>query len=171
MSSGEPATTPVPGSSLDPTLSDAGVAGRITIPNDTRNDWTGTHEILGRKADGSNCSPSFDGDTYGGVAWYDDAPNGMIHQMSVSIPIDEMPANDGEQRSGITNGRVAVDFVNDSGFGTLYSGDSTEESDGGSSTIDVVINGNTVTFSFTATTWDDIQFSGQLMCTGMQFGS
>ena len=97
--SSAPITTPVPGSSLDPTLSDAGVAGRVTIQNDTRNDWTGTHEILGRAADGSNCSASFDGNSFAAVAWYDDAPDGMIHQMSVSLPIDELPANNGEQRS------------------------------------------------------------------------
>ena len=47
----------------------------------------------------------------------------MLHQMSVTVPTDDMPANDGEQRNGITNGRVYADFVSESGFGTAYSAD------------------------------------------------
>jgi hypothetical protein len=157
-------TTVVPGSSLDPSKSDAGIAGRTTIVSDTRGDQTGTHEILGVAADGSNCSYSLDGDTFAAVAWYDDAPNGMLHQMSVTVPSDEMPANDGEQRAGISDGRVYADFVSDTGFGTAYYGDATQEN-GGSSTIDIVQNGGGVTFSFSGLTWDGIQFSGQLICS------
>jgi hypothetical protein len=168
-----PITTPIPGSSLDVTQSDAGVAGRLAIPDDTRDDrigtadHTGTSEILGRTSDGSDCSYSFDGDTFTAVAWYDAAPDGMLHQMAVSIPSDEMPANAGEQRSGISNGRVYADFASESGFGTTYSGDATEENNGGSSTIAAVLNADTLTFTFTGTTWDGVDFSGQMICTGV----
>jgi hypothetical protein len=168
-----PITTPVPGSSLDPSLSDAGVAGRFTIAADTRpdrigtDDHSGTSEILGVEADGSDCSFSFSGDEFTAVAWYDDAPNGMLHQLAVSVSTDFIPANDGEQRAGISDGRVYADFSSESGFGTVYSGDSTEESDGGTSTIDVERTGDTLVFTFTGTTWDDIDFSGQMACTGM----
>jgi hypothetical protein len=75
--------------------------------------------------------------------------------------------NDGEQRAGISDGRVYTDFSSESGFGTVYSGDSTEETDGGTSAIDVERSGDTLVFTFTGTTWDDIDFSGQMMCTGM----
>jgi len=130
-------------------------------------DHTGTSEILGRAADGSDCSYSFSGDTFTAVAWYDEAPDGMLHQMAVSVSSDDMPSNDGEQRAGITNGRVYADFVSESGFGTAYSGDSTEESNGGSSTIDAARTADTLVFTFTGTTWDDIDFSGQMICTGI----
>ena len=118
-----PITTLVPGSSLDPSLSDAGVAGRITIVDDTRperigtDDHTGTSEILGREADNSDCSFSLSGDDFTAVAWYDDAPSGMLHQMAVRISTDVIPANDGEQRAGISDGRVYADFSSESGFG------------------------------------------------------
>jgi hypothetical protein len=168
-----PVVTVVPGSSLDVTQSDSGVAGRFTIANGVGEgslrpyDRTGTHEILGRAADGSECSFSFSGDTFGAVAWYDDAPNEMLHQLTVVVPADEMPSNDGEQRAGIADGRVYADFASDQGFGTAYSGDLNEESNGGTSTIDIAQDGDTVTFSFTGTTWDKIDFSGQLICTGV----
>jgi hypothetical protein len=166
-------TTPVPGSSLDPSLSDAGVVGRLTIAHDTRpdrigtDDHTGTSEILGRSADGSDCSFSLGGDDFTAVASYDDAPNGMLHQMAVSVSTDFVPANDGEQRAGVSDGRVYADFSSESGFGTAYSGDSTEETNGGTSTIDIERTGDTLVFTFTGTTWDEIDFSGQMMCSGM----
>jgi hypothetical protein len=168
-----PAVTIVPGSSLDVTQSDSGVAGRFTIANGVGEgslrpyDRTGTHEILGRDADGSDCSYSFSGDTFTAVAWYDDAPNEMLHQLTVVVPADEMPSNDGEQRAGIADGRVYADFSSDQAFGTAYSGDVNEESNGGTSTIDVVQKGDTITFSFSGTTWDKIDFSGQMICAGV----
>ena len=91
----------------------------------------------------------------------------MLHQMAVRVSTDFIPANDGEQRAGITDGRVYADFSSESGFGTAYSGDSSEETNGGTSTIDAERDGDTLVFTFTGTTWDDIEFSGQMMCTGM----
>lgn len=166
QASGEPRTTPVPGSSLDPDLSDSGIAARVTIENDTRGGRTGTHEILGVADDGSECSQTFEGDEFSAVAWYDDAPAGMIHQFSVSMPIDELPANPGESRRAITDGSVYIDFVSDSGFGTAYGG-SVDKGDGSSSIIDVTQTDEWLVFDFTATTWDKINFSGQLICEGM----
>lgn len=168
-------TTPVPGSSIDVTQSDAGIVGRLTIEDDTRpqrigtDDHTGTSEIIGRADDGSSCDFGF-GDDFNAVAWYNDAPNGMLHQMSISVPVDEMPANDGEQRAGITDARMYADFVSESGFGTAYSGDSTEADNGGSSKMDISFDAGTLTFTFTGTTWDDIAFSGQLICSGVDLG-
>ena len=169
MPTSAPIRTPIPGSTLDPSLSDAGVAGRITIPNDTRdanNNRTGTSEILGLADDGSDCDYSLDGTEFTAVAWYDAAPNGMLQQMAVTIGTDFLPANDGEQRMGITNGSVYADFVSESGFGTAYGG-ALSKGDGSSSSIDVAMTGTTLVFTFTGTTWDGITFSGQMMCTNM----
>ena len=158
-----PIRTPVPGSSLDPALSDSGIVGRITMPNDARNGWSGTYEILGVAADGSECSYSLDGNEFTAVAWYASAPNGMLHQMSVTVPTDEMPANDGEQRAGITDGSVYADFVSDSGFGTAYTG-AEAKGDGSTSKIDIGQSGILLTFSFSGSTWDQVDFTGQMMC-------
>jgi hypothetical protein len=172
-----PVTTPVPGSSLDVTQSDAGVVGRLTIEDDTRpdrigtDDHTGTSEIIGLAADGSDCDFSFSGDQFSAVAYYSDAPIGMLRQMSVYLPTDEMPANDGEQRAGIVDGGVYADFNSESGFGTTYSGDATQENDPGSSTIDIAVDGDSVVFTFTGATWDEIAFSGQMICSGVDLGS
>jgi hypothetical protein len=168
--SSAPVVTIVPGSSLDPSQADSGIAGRITIPDDTRvfsDKFTGTHEVLGVAADGSDCSYSFSGDTFTANAEYDNAPVGMLYQLLVGVPADEMPSNDGEQRSGIQDGRVRADFHSSSGIGGSYSGAATDTSDPGMSTIDVVVNGDTYTFSFTGETWDHVAFSGQLICTGV----
>ena len=91
----------------------------------------------------------------------------MLQQMAVRVSTDFIPANDGEQRAGISDGRVYADFASESGFGTAYSGDSTEETNGGTATIDVERAGDTLVFTFTCTTWDDIDFSGQMMCSRM----
>ncbi|HEY7023819.1 MAG TPA: hypothetical protein VH371_02525 [Candidatus Limnocylindrales bacterium] len=168
-SSQGPATTPIPGSTLDPSLSDAGVVGRLVIPADTRNDYTGTHDIVGLASDASDCSYSLEGDEFTAVAWYDDAPNGMLHQMAVTVPADTVPSNDGELRAAISSGSVYADFVNETGFGSAYSG-ATSKGDGSSSSIDIVLHGNTLVFTFTGTTWDKIDFSGQMMCAGMAHG-
>jgi hypothetical protein len=161
-----PVATVVPGSSLDPSLSDAGIVGRLTIPNDTRNAFSGTHQIIGLAADSSNCGYSLDGNEFTAVAWYDAAPDGMLHQMSVAISTDFVPSNDGEERAAISDGSVYADFVTDSGFGTAYGG-ATSKGDGSSSSIDAKLTGDTLVFTFTGTTWDGIDFSGQMMCTGM----
>lgn len=161
-----PKTTIGPTGTLDPSLSDAGVVGRLVIANDTRNDFSGTHDIVGLAADSSGCSFSLEGDEFTAVAWYDAAPDGMLHQMSVSVPADETPANDGEQRAGIDDGSVFADFATHSGFGSAYGG-ATSKGDGSSSSIDIVVNGDTMIFSFTGQTWDGIDFSGQMMCAGV----
>jgi hypothetical protein len=150
-------------------LSDAGVVGRLVIPQDTRNDFTGTHDIVGLESDSSQCSYSLDGDEFTAVAWYDAAPNGMLHQMAVTVAADEVPANDGEQRAAISNGSVYADFVSESGFGTAYTG-ATSKGDGSSSSINIVLDADTMVFTFTGTTWDKIEFSGQMMCSGMAGG-
>lgn len=165
-----PVVTIEPGSSLDVTKSDAGVAGRVTIPDDTRevgDHFTGTHEIQGREADGSYCDYSFSGDEFIAYPQYNDAPVGMLYDMIVAVPTDDMPANDGEQRAGIQNGRVVADFHTASLLGGTYSGNSNDTNDPGTSSIDVSVSGDTYTFSFTAETWDHVAFNGQVICTGV----
>lgn len=157
-----------PSASLDPSQSDAGIVGRVTIANDTRDDRTGTHFIAGREGHGfgTDCGYSFEGDQFTAVAYNDDAQNGEIYQMAVTVPTDSMPANDGEQRFGIANGVAYVDFRSETGFGTAYTG--AAERDEGMSTIDVTVDGDLVIFDFEATTWDDIGFSGQMVCQGAE---
>jgi len=157
------APTVAPGSSLDPSASDAGVVARVTITNDTRGDRDGTHEIIGIADDGSYCSSDFSEPTYTAVAWYDDAPNGKIHRFSVSVPLEDVLEEDGTV-SDITDGRVSFDFVSESGFGTQYDGDASDTDHPSSVTMDVVRSGDGVAFSFQGTTWDDVNFEGQLIC-------
>jgi hypothetical protein len=54
--------------------SDAGIAAIVTLSNDTRGGRDGTHVVYGVQGDGSDCSPTFEGDEYIAVAWHDDAP-------------------------------------------------------------------------------------------------
>lgn len=164
----EPTTAPAttaPSASLDPSQSDAGVAARVTITNDTRNGLDGTHDIYGVADDGSECSGAFE-DNYTVVAWYDEAPNGMIRRFGVSVAHDEVPAEDGTT-SDIEDGSVSFDFTSESGFGTTYTGAATRENQG-SSTIDVTRAGSTLTFDFEGVTWDGINFSGQFLCANVE---
>jgi hypothetical protein len=147
--------------SFDPTKSDAGVSAVVTISNVTRGDRNGTFTIYGVAADGSDCSYSFDGTEYGAVAWFDAAPNGQIHHFSVTIPASDVPAAAGS-KTGIS-GRVSLDFVSPSGFGTTYSGDASE-TNSGQSTINVTRTSNSLTFDFTGTTWDNVKFAGTMVC-------
>jgi len=149
------------GASLDPSQSDAGIVGTVTITNDTRGHRDGTHTIAGVKADSSDCSYSFEGDTYNAVAWYDAAPDGQIFRFGVTVSADEVPDADGQK--SIQDGRVSFEFVSASGFGTQYSGDASSENDG-QSTVNVVRAGNSLTFEFTGTTWDNVNFAGALTC-------
>ena len=160
------APTVDPGASLDPALSDAGIVGRVTIANDTRDDRSGTHDIVGVAADASDCAYSFDGDEFIAVAYNEDVANGAVRQMSVTVPTDSMPANDGEQRIDISNGSAFVDFMSETGVGTSYTG--AAERDEGTSTIDVTVSGDLVIFDFEAATGDDITFAGQLVCQGAE---
>src|SRR5688572_24196026 len=64
---------PTPSEGLDPSLSDAGVVGRITINGEERDPGrprNGTHDIIGTAADGSRCGPSEIDDGYTAVAWH-----------------------------------------------------------------------------------------------------
>ena len=81
-----PAATPQ--GTLDPSRSDAGVVARVTLVNDTSGNRTGTYDVIGVLADGSECSPSFDGTEYSAVAWVSAAPNGQIHRFSISVDRD-----------------------------------------------------------------------------------
>ena len=169
--SGAPATGPSatgvaasddPGASLDPTRSDAGIAARVKITNDSRGGRDGTHDIYGVAEDGSECSGAFEAPNYGVVAWYDDAPNGMIHRFSISVGADDIPETDG-MASRIEDGRVSFDFVSETGVGTQYTGDATGD-DEGSSTVDITRTGSTLTFDFSGVTYDGVSFAGQLIC-------
>ena len=148
---------------LDPSLSDAGVIGRVTISEDARANRDGAHQIVGLAADGSSCSVSLEADEYTAVAWYDEAPNEMIHQMAVTVAASDIPEADGGVTSDITHGRVYIDFVSASGFGTAYSGDATEANEG-SVTVSVMRVGEGLLFDYQGVTWDDVGFSGQLVC-------
>lgn len=152
---------PSPLPALDPALSDAGVVALVTLPNDTRGGRTGTHLIVGERAAGSDCSTSFDGTEFTAVAWVDDAANGQLARLSVTVPATDVPAADGA--TGDIDGRVSFDFMSESGFGTLYTGDSSEDGEG-RSMIDLIRAGDLLSFVFEGTTWDDVAFAGQALC-------
>ena len=164
----EPSSAPTagisvpPGASLDPTQSDAGIAARVTITNDTRAGRDGTYDIYGLDEDGSECSGAFE-DDYLVVAWYDDAPDDQLRRFSVSVEKEDIPAEDGST-TAITHGGVSFDFAGAiMGSGVTYTGNSTVENEG-SSTIDVTRSGVSLTFDFEAVTRDGVNFSGQLIC-------
>jgi hypothetical protein len=158
-----PAGTPAagPDGGLDTALSDAGVVGQATLPDDTRGGRTGTHVIVGQRAAGSGCTYSFDGTEFTAVAWVDDAAEGELARLSVTVPTDDVPRQDG-RTEGI-DGRVSFDFASESGFGALYTGDSSSANEGRSS-IDANRLGVLLSFDFEGVTWDDVAFSGQLLC-------
>lgn len=150
-----------PGASLDPTKSDAGIAARLTISNDTRGGRDGTHDIYGVAGDGSECDGAFE-DGFVVVAWYDDAPQGTIRQFSIGVEKDDVPEEDGTS-SGIEGGRVSFDFASETGVGTQYTGDAAGD-DEGSSTIDITRAGSSLTFDFEGVTFAGVEFTGQLIC-------
>lgn len=152
---------PMPIPTLDPDLSDAGVAALVTLPDDTHGGRTGTHVIVGARAAGSSCSTSLDGEEFTAVAWVDDAANGQLARLSVTVPASDVPAEDGATTD--IDARVSFDFMSESGIGTLYTGDSSEE-DAGHSTIDVIRAGDLLTFLFEGETWADVAFLGQALC-------
>ena len=82
--------------------------------------------------------------------------------MFVVVSPDDIPAADGST-TDITDGRAGADFNSETGFGTLYYGDATEESEG-NATIDVTRIGDLLIFDYAGVTWDDISFSGQMIC-------
>jgi hypothetical protein len=134
----------------------------VTISNDTRSHRDGTHSIAGVKADSSSCGYSFEGDAYNAIAWYDAAPEGQIFRFGVTVPAEEIPEADG-QKAGIEDARVSFEFDSASGFGTQYSGDSSSDKDG-QATVDVTRSGDALSFDFTGTTYDNVNFAGSLVC-------
>ncbi len=151
-----------PAASLDPSQSDAGVAARVTITNDGRNGFDGTHDIYGVADEGSECDGAFEEPDFTVVAWNSDAPDGTIHRFGISVGADDVPATDGTT-SDITDGGVSFDFATESGIGTTYTGASTRENEG-SSNVDVTRSGSTLTFDFEGLTYDGVTFSGQFVC-------
>ena len=149
---------------LDPSQSDANVVGRVKITNDERGHRDGTYDIVGVKDDGfiSGCSYSFEGDEFTAVAFYDAAPEGQIHQMAVVVSSDNIPDGD-DTVTGIEDGRAYIDFVSESGFGTAYVGEP-ENDDRTSVSIDVTRSGDLLTFDYDGLTWDQIPFTGQMVC-------
>jgi hypothetical protein len=143
-------------------MSDAGIVARVSLTNDTRGARDGTHEIIGVDADGSYCLNDLSDPTYTAVAWYDDAPNGLIHRFSVSVPSGDIPADD-RTIADIRDGGVSFDFVSESGFGTQYTGASGRENEG-SSIIAVTRYGTAVIFDFEGETYDGVNFAGQMIC-------
>ncbi len=157
-----PAPSADPGAPLDPSLSDAGVVARVAISNDQRStSRNGPHEIIGVEEDASDCSLSFDGTKYSAVAWHDDAPDGDIFRFSVTVPADTIPDADGS--SADISGRVSFDFMSQAGFGTLYTGDASDD-DSGSAAVSVTRLGERLDFAFEGVTGDDVSFAGQLVC-------
>jgi hypothetical protein len=156
--------TPTTAASLDPTQSDAGIAATVTITSDSRGGRDGTHEIYGVAADGSECNGSFEEPEFIVVAWYDDAPDGMIHRFGITVAADDIPEADGTT-ADITDGSVSFDFVSASGFGTTYTGAATRDNEG-SSTIAVTRSGPALTFDFEGVTYDNVSFAGQFVCAG-----
>jgi hypothetical protein len=160
-SPGQPTSPSGPVATLDPAQSDAGVVGEATLPNDTRGGRTGTHSIVGQASAASDCSTSFEGTEFTAVAWIDDAQDGQLARLSVTVPNADVPGADG-RTEGI-DGRVSFDFRSESGFGTLYTGDSSGDNEG-SSSIDVERQGDRLSFTFTGVTWDEVEFSGRMAC-------
>jgi hypothetical protein len=158
-----PSSAPTSAPSLDPSLSDAGVVGRATISGDTRADRDGTYEVIGVDADGSSCGVSFEGDEFIANATNESAPEGQVRLIAVTIPSGDVPAGDGDNTAGVADGRVAIDFASSSFIGTLYAGEPVED-DRTSASIDVTRQGTMLVFEYQGTTWDSINFSGQLIC-------
>lgn len=158
-----PTSAPTSAASLDPSLSDAGVVGRATITGDTRAGRDGTYEVIGVDADGSSCGVSFEGDEFTANATNESAPEGQVRLIAVTIPSEDVPAGDGQQTAGVSDGRVAIDFASGSFIGTLYSGEPVDD-ERTSASIDVTRQGTMLVFDYQGTTWDSINFSGRLIC-------
>ena len=154
------ATNAPPIASLDPSTSDAGVVAWVTVSNDARGGRDGTYEIAGRGADGSECALDPEGDEFTLVAWKDDAPDGQLLRLSVTIPQAQLSAGGG---SRTTDGRVSFDFVSQSGFGTLYTGDARGDNEGRSSIAASRPYGQRL-FDFEGMTYDGVAFAGQAAC-------
>lgn len=161
--SSQPSSLPSAPASLDPGQSDAGVVGRATVSGDGRADRDGTYDIAGSSADGSVCEQSFSGDEFLANATDESAVNGQLRAMFVSVPVDALPGGDGESSSDITTGRAGFDFKSDEFAGTLYVGEP-QDDERTTVSIDVTQTGTDIVFDFSATTWDGVMLTGQLVC-------
>ena len=161
--SAAPQVTPPPLPTLDPSRSDSGVYARVALDNDRRADRNSVYDIYGVEADGSECSGSFDEPDYTVVAYDDDAADGYVRRLGITVAAADIPDSDGE-KTHVTNGGVSFDFTSETGFGTTYSGNSTRENEG-SSTIDVTRSGEGLIFDYSGVTYDAVTFAGQLICT------
>ena len=155
-----------PSESLDPSQSDAGIVGRATISGDSRTDVIrdGTWDIVGVAEDGfgSGCSPSFDGEEFIASAYDDDAPEGEVTRMGVTVAASDIPEGD-EVVSGIEDGGVNIEFQSEEFFGSSYSADK-EDDDRTSVTIGVTRSGDQLTFDFNGLTWDGVEITGLIVC-------
>jgi hypothetical protein len=160
-SSAPAATAPAP-QTLDPSRSGAGIAGRVTLTGDSRAERDGVYEIYGLDGDGSECSGAFEEPGYTVVAYVDEAPNGQLRRLGITVGADDIPDADGTT-SDITDGGVSFDFASETGVGTTYTGNSTR-ADEGSATISITRSGDGLVFDFSGVTFDAATFSGQLLC-------
>ena len=158
-----PSAVPTAAASLDPGAIDAGVVGRAVVSGDSRADRDGTYDIVGVAADGSSCEMSFEGDEFVAAALDESAANGQVRQMFVAVRADELPTSDGQTIDGLEDGRAGFDFASESGIGTLYVGEPLSD-ERTSVSIAVTQAGSDLIFEFTATTWDGVAVSGQMVC-------
>ena len=161
--SATPQVTPPPLPTLDPSRSDAGIYGRVTLDNDSRADRNSVYDIYGVVADGSECSGAFEEPDYTVAAYDDGAADGYVRRLGITVAATDIPDSEGE-KTHVTNGGVSFDFASQTAFGTTYSGNATRENEG-SSTIDVTRSGAGLAFDFSGVTYDAVTFSGQLVCT------
>ncbi len=135
---------------------------RVTLTGDSRGfERDGTYEIIALAADASGCSFTFDGDEYQAVAYDLSTEIDQVQRLSVTVPAEVIPESDGDT-TGV-DGRVSFDFNAESIFGMTYTGDASQDEEG-SSTTEINRAGETITFTFDSTTWNDATFTGQLVC-------
>ena len=91
------------------------------------------------------------------------AAEGEVRSMFVSVRIDELPTADGQTIDGIEDGRAGADFKSENFVGTLYVGEPLDD-ERTSLLIDITQSGADLIFDFTATTWDGVEVTGQLVC-------
>lgn len=149
-----------PAASLDPALSDAGVIGQVTLTGDVSGERDGTYVVVGVDGDGSGCSNSFDGTEFTAVAFVDDAPNGEIWQFSVTVAASAVPSAQGSTADN--SGRVAFNFASESGIGTLYVADASQDS--GQVTIDATRTADALRFDFQGAPYAGAQIAGTMIC-------
>jgi hypothetical protein len=151
-----------PSGSIDPSLSDAGIAARVTISGDTNMGRDGTHDIYAVDDDGSECNGSFEEPDYTVVAWFDDAPVEQIHRFGITVKAAQIPSAEGS--TTIEDGRLSFDFSAETGFGTQYTA---APPDDGALMLHITRSGDSLTFDFDGTTAAGVSLVGQLVCADM----